>query len=154
MVHFAHEFLEFAEEFLGDSVRVGVGFDLCGHISVLLPIVLECTIVLDDHVHDVQVGEDRAQVVEHGVVANLLEALLVLWIAGVEQSIHLKKDVLGQSDDFADGIEELIEYGKGPAELDLHLSSLLLERSSIAFQTAVLSKVDERVKVLCLNLVG
>lgn len=72
-----------------------VALDLAEHFCELLPIVFKSLVLLDDQVDDVQVEEERAEVVEDLCVLDLLERLGVGFELGVEEAVHLQQNVLG-----------------------------------------------------------
>lgn len=76
-VELLYVLLHLAQHSFLDSIRVHIGLHLLEHLIVLRPIVFKADVVFDDQVNHVEVGQDLAQIVENGPVADLFEGLLV-----------------------------------------------------------------------------
>ena len=88
-------FLHLAEHSFLNSVCIHIGLDLLEHLIVLGPIVLKTDVVFDNQINHVQIGQNLAQIVKNGPVADFLERLLINGVFRVEESVHLQEHVFG-----------------------------------------------------------
>ena len=109
VVQSLNKFLEPLDHLAGHIVGIHVALHFGKHDGVLLPVVLECGILIYYQVDDVQVCQHAAEVVKDLVVVGLLEAIYKHDVLGVKQTIHLEADVFGDCDQLSQSFQELIE---------------------------------------------
>lgn len=153
VVQSLHESLQPLDHLAGHIVGIHVALYLGKHDGVLLPVVLESRILIYYQVYDVKVGQHASQVVKNFVVVGLLEAVHKHDVLRVEQTIHLKADVLGDCYQLPQSLQELIEHWQSAGQLDLPVSCSLIVRSILFEQRAALAEENQGVEILLFDFV-
>ena len=86
----SHNFLDILESCV-ILLRIGLGHQ--EHLIILGPALLEITVLLDDGVNDVELGQNVTEVIEDFGVHQLLERLLERWFVLIEETVHLIHDI-------------------------------------------------------------